>query len=211
MTRFRIILLAVLVGIFALEGDASGNVALPALYDVTDVKSNDTLRVRPDPNDQRDAIGAFAPNATGIEVIELSANGKWGAVNWEDRSGWVAMRFLKLRAVVDPADFPSNLGCFGTEPFWTLDFNADNTAVGDWLFEAVRNYPTVWSGPASNRAPGTFGVSLSDGQSEVHGIVKRELCDDGMSEHIYGYSVDLIHSQPSGNRVLSGCCNLVSR
>ena len=71
---------------------------LPQLYDVTVVETWDTLNVREAPDGKAAVIGTLRSNAKGVELLERDASGKWGRVNVGERSGWVALRFLKAQA-----------------------------------------------------------------------------------------------------------------
>ncbi len=104
-----------------LSGSAAAQ-EMPSLHDVTGVAADDVLNVRSGPDAGSARIGALAPGATGVEVIELSGTG-WGRVNVDEGSGWVSLRYLARQP--DQPPVPDRLTCFGTEPFWSLARDGD--------------------------------------------------------------------------------------
>ena len=86
---FRILLSGLLM---AAPVAATAQDYLPNLYDVTVVETWDTLNVREAPDGKAKVIGTLPSNATGVELLDRDASGKWGRVNVGERSGWVALR-----------------------------------------------------------------------------------------------------------------------
>ena len=106
---------------------------LPALHDVQGVAADDVLNIRSAPDAGAGVIGALAPDATGVEIVERSDDLKWGLVNSGEGAGWVALRFLQRQAGQDHGQFPPVAACSGTEPFWSMtrDAGADH-----WVYES---------------------------------------------------------------------------
>lgn len=171
----------------------------PGLYDVTGVAADDVLNIRSDARAQSDVIGQLAHNATRVEIIDTSENGRWGRVAAGERSGWVAMRFLSLQDKVDPAQ---GLNCFGTEPFWTLTLAQDGKARYTNPDFPAFQYSRIASGISANRTDRWFFTGKAR-VSTVTAIVQAQLCDDGMSDRDYAMSVDVIFN---ADHLLSGCC-----
>jgi hypothetical protein len=88
MVRILSLILALLVAMPAAAQD------LPALFRVTGVAANDVLNIRAEPSARAAIIGSFRPDAGGIEVVALSADGRWGLVNSGEQAGWSSMRYL---------------------------------------------------------------------------------------------------------------------
>lgn len=179
---------------------------LPALFNVTGVDENDMLNVRNGPGIDHDILGKLPPDATGIEVVDTDETGEWGLINIDEGAGWVAMRYL-ARGPGQPEDgLAQSLRCFGTEPFWDFRLNPDQTA----LFarpETETRFSGVIRVPSLNRRDrhALFG----DGKSVVFtAIVGRDICTDGMSDRVYGLSLDLIVTDKAGVDVYSGCCSV---
>ncbi|HRM76651.1 MAG TPA: SH3 domain-containing protein, partial [Paracoccus sp. (in: a-proteobacteria)] len=106
---FRILMTGFLI---AAPMAAAAQDYLPNLYDVTVVETWDTLNVREAPDGKAKVIGTLPSNATGVELLDRDSSGKWGLVNTGERSGWVALRFLKAQAPVwKPASLPLALSC----------------------------------------------------------------------------------------------------
>lgn len=178
---------------------------LPALHAVTDVASNDVLNIRAAPRGSAPIIGAFGPHETGIEVVALSDNGRWAQVNWEDVSGWSALRFLeRLPGQSNP---PTTYACFGTEPFWSLEVDGGNlnrSAIG----EDPVPLSQIWQG--SGMRPDRFSLLAAGGGRSLAASIRREACSDGMSDRAYGLDIDLILDGDGPTSMFSGCCSLAN-
>lgn len=175
---------------------------LPALHDVTGVAADDVLNIRAAPDAGAEVIGTLAPDATGVEV--MSEAGGWGLVNTDERSGYVAMRYLARADDTDWNALETPLTCLGTEPFWSLQIDAE---AGETRFqtpedEDARSAPITARWPALPWAQ-TTAVALPDGIVVLHPAE----CSDGMSDSSYGIAADLFLTRPDLPR-LSGCCRL---
>ena len=185
---------------------------LPALYDVTGVAADDVLNVRENPRASSDKVGELAHDATGVEVIALSDSGDWGRVNVGEGNGWARMTYLAPTPGFDPSlpAFDQPLRCGGTEPFWSLNFDA----AGGVAFSELGETPVpLERGPsltALNRALDLQGVLASAEGVEVVATLRRQECSDGMSDRVYGYDMGLILTDGDGTRLIQGCCSLVA-
>lgn len=194
---------------------AAGAQPLPALFDVSGVASDDVLNIRAQPSASAEKIGALAHDATGVEVVAVSENGRWGLVNVEGRSGWVSLHFLRR----DPEagrNLPAGLACSGTEPFWALAFSSDGTALAQWLMlglpgDSSAIYDGYWSSPPVNRGPDPVAFALLREMTATGvgatGIIRREYCDDGMSDQTYGLSINMVLTGQE-RLFVDGCCSL---
>ncbi len=180
---------------------------LPALYDVTDVASNDGLNMRQDAGASHPITTTLAPNARGVEVVQISKGGRWGLVGSTEFSGWASMRYLARQPGQDGYDLPRPLSCFGTEPFWSLRLGQSSNEL-DVFGEIQQTFTTIWEGAPSNRGPYTYGLVLEESSSNVHAVITRNLCDDGMSGRLYGFDLYAILSGSWGTRIVTGCCSL---
>lgn len=179
---------------------------LPTLFDVTGVAAGDVLNIRAAPDASAAIIGALAPEATGIEVVEQRGN--WGRVNTSEQSGWVSMRFLNYRTDVwEPGALPAGFTCQGTEPFWSLraeggtliweqpegqDSYSDLKTLDDGIFRSPRR--ALIAGQEGHR---------------ITAMVEPALCSDGMSDRAYGLSASVIvegASARDGAQLYTGCC-----
>lgn len=185
---------------------------LPALYDVSGVAADDVLNIRADPRATASLIGELAPDASGIEVTALSGNRDWGRVNTAERSGWVSMAYLEpepVRAADGYFDHP--LACFGTEPFWSLD----NDTSGRVAYTPMDGEPVILTRTATASSANRGGHSqLMEASSETvsaTAILRREECSDGMSDKLYGLTLDLVLRGAEESRFVSGCCSIAPR
>lgn len=197
-----LLVLLVFPSFFAL-GHAAHAQVFPALYVVTGVAANDTLNVRAMPDGDSADIGDLAPEQL-TEVLELDETGKWAKIIWQERNGWVAMRYLTASG--NATDIPQNLHCGGTEPFWgldithsdVLDFNPMNGDAAQQILE--------FAGYSANTGVSEFGFASAD----FTGFVRRAECGDGMSDRDYGWAISLIDARDDGFAAYSGCCTMVT-
>lgn len=178
---------------------------LPALFSVNGVASNDVLNIRAEPTSAAPIIGSLAPNATRIEVIARSENGRWGLVNSFDQAGWASLRFLERQPF--QAFPPSDYSCFGTEPFWDISVIGEDvqwSALGEDTISMTRD----WTGTPMRQD--RFAMRAFGDLSFVSLLVREQICSDGMSDRVYGLEVDVIldGSGNMGTLVYSGCCTL---
>ncbi len=204
------------VAFFSFSGVAAAQ-QVPSLFDVANVASNDVLNIRARPDASSNKIGALAYDRMSIEVVSISKNGKWGLVNSQGMPGWVAMRFLRHVSAATQ-NLPAGLSCAGTEPFWGLSLQHDGLAQADWMMLGLPDgqqasvYNSYWSARPANRTDQTYAILLSSPATGANvsaaGIIRAEVCSDGMSDQAYGYSINLIIRQPN-QMLVSGCCSLV--
>lgn len=179
---------------------------LPALHDVTGVAAGDVLNLRAGPAASAARLGALAPDARGVEVTALSADGSWGRVNAGEAAGWVAMRYLVRQAGPDWDSLAAPLACSGTEPFWSADYDPAARAFTLRGPEdpVGRRLDMLWHRATAGRS-GRIGVLLPEGFA----LLAAEDCSDGMSDRAFGLSIALF---PAGGGAaaagLSGCCAL---
>lgn len=179
---------------------------LPALFNVTGVVAGDVLNIRTRPSASSPIIGAFPRNARGIEVVALSDDGRWGQINSDEGTGYVALRFLDLQAGPSWTSMQAPLTCSGTEPFWSF------TAIdGDVVLDVMDSGPVDMAItdviPAAGRSD-VVGVQLSTRSSTGFASLHATQCSDGMSDRAFGISIDLFVLHAEGATGYSGCCSL---
>lgn len=177
----------------------------PALYRVAGVAADDVLNIRAEANARAEIVGAFGPFQTGIEVIGLSEDRRWGLVRTGEAVGWSSMRFLQPQGGGQWYEGALPLTCGGTEPFWTLVlYLPDNRAeffAPDDSFELRTDAPFL---PATYY-PRTLALPFQ-GAREGFAAVRNGICSDGMSDRLYGLEIQVYwRGDVSG---LSGCCML---
>lgn len=202
-----------LVSLLILAAPLQAQTIFPALYNVTGVASWDVLNVRTQPSAKGQKIGGFGPNEKDIEVMALSADGKWGRVNTGEQAGWASMKFLTRQAGQTEADWrddfaPMKLSCSGNEPFWSLTLRPDRKLVYSSLnlsngADLVGGFETVRKAHYAKR--GFYGW-LDDATLGFTGVITNERCGDGMSDRDYGLSIDLVQTDETGAALVTGCC-----
>lgn len=180
----------------------------PGLHAVTGVAANDILNIRNAPNARADIIGWFPPDDTGVEVIALSANGRWGKVSRGPRPGWASMAYLiPVPGGQDPRRWP--VFCTGTEPFWSLHFDATaGTARWSAPDESSLTYAMSLAAPQGFDDPPRMAATLRTEGEAITLMTRAEQCSDGMSDRGFGLSVDLLRNGTGGARHLRGCCSM---
>lgn len=196
---------AILGLVLASAAQADQRPIWPQLHDVINVAPDDRLNIRQSPNAAAPIIGALAPDAKQIELVARGANSVWAQINVDERAGWVNTRFLK--PTTDARMRPAKIQCYGTEPFWsfqsidakTYQFTSPETAPANMQqtrAAASQNHPFrhLIAGQGANA---TFSANL-----------RAEQCSDGMSDRIYGMSIDIDISIGTSASFLSGCCSI---
>lgn len=186
---------------------------LPALHDVTGVVAGDVLNLRAAPDAGAPVIGSLAPDARKIEVVALSADGKWGQISQGESSGWAAMRYLTRVAGPgwDSLDLP--MSCHGTEPFWSLAYAPErrNMMFSQMGEEQPLGLWVDWHLAVQGR-PGQIGWKLDGPARSGFATLTAEACSDGMSDRSFGISIQLFLNPAQESAAepvaVSGCCSL---
>lgn len=205
--RLQHLAAALLLALAGIAGPARAD-TLPAAFMVKGVADDDVLNIRAEPASTAAILGEIAPHALNVEVIEISADGKWGKVAaGGEGNGWVALAYLERQPVLDPALVPRPMTCLGTEPFWALDLFEQGAA---W---ETPDTPRTDLGEVTEAvAPQGFHLRAEEGPERVfHLTISREWCSDGMSDRAFGFAAKLFLESPDGNMLLSGCCTLDHR
>ncbi|NAZ36700.1 COG3650 family protein [Rubellimicrobium sp. CFH 75288] len=175
---------------------------LPARFTVAGVAAGDVLNVRAAPSASARILGTLAPGDTGVEIVRLSPDGRWGLMPLREGSGWVSMRYL-AREAPSPTPLPRPLLCRGTEPFWSLTLDTRGA-----------RFERMGEGAIPLRQHGEVagfrgGVAAFDAGGETLDLtVIRQACSDGMSDRPYGFTA-LVWNR--GELFLEGCCALSAR
>lgn len=174
----------------------------PQLATVTGVSAGDTLNIRSESRGSSADIGDLQPSST-VEVLEVEQTGKWARILHEEGSGWIAARFLNATPYkTTHAGVPLGLMCIGTEPFWSLSLNTDQTLTFEQPSFGRRTLNSTWSTRSVNSGGAVYGIANQD----VQAILRRASCSDGMSDRIYGWEVDVLTNGAEQPTLLSGCC-----
>jgi uncharacterized membrane protein len=197
-----------LLFLLAMAGPAGADV-LPAFYSVTGVGGNDVLNVRAAPDAAADLLATLPPDGTGIEVVGLSPEGTWAQVNAGETAGWVALRFLAREPGPDWTALQRPLGCYGTEPFWSLRIDpAAAIATFETPVEDARPMRIDWATTVAGGPPAA-GFMLDDAGAPGFATITTGLCSDGMSDRMMGLSSTLFFAAEGGLTGYSGCCRLL--
>ena len=161
---------------------------LPALYRVVDVAANDVLNIREAPDASSRIVGSLAPDRRDVEVLDTSLQGNWAMIGEGEHSGWVALRFLARQdEPIDNYGLPATLRCVGAEPFYSFRFTNDGIAWSDPEGESLFALAGMQSflPDYDIRRDGLSFSFLRDGAT-VRAMIVPSICDDGMSDRLYG-------------------------
>lgn len=182
-------------------------------YRVVGVAAGDVLNIRADPSASSGIVGALAPGARPVEVLEVapSGDGAWGRVLVEDANGWVSMRFLES---FEPGgllatEVPDGLRCSGTEPFWGLDLG-DGQAHFSATDIDEQSLPLTTGTPAVGRNHRFTFIAGSGPRRLTVVLGRNEACSDGMSDRDFGWRIDLVTEGIGKSPVAAyeGCCTV---
>lgn len=179
---------------------------LPALYDVEGVAGNDKLNVREGPSTEFRIVDKLAPDAEGLEVVDIDKSGKWGLINVNEQSGWVALRFMKRQPRQSDQGLPRAFTCYGTEPFWSFNVAQDQSATFSEP-DGKTDIASLVVVPSQNRTD-RYALFGDGGERIFTSLVGRNQCNDGMSDRVFGLSIDLLVTDEAGVNVYSGCCSV---
>lgn len=191
--------LALLLVCLAMPAWATPEFTLPALFRVAGVEQGDTLNVRMGPGTQFGVVATLAPDASRIEAVDMSADGGWLRINFDEASGWVPFRFMAVQH-----DVATGLTCFGTEPFWTLrtDPLIWATPDGDTPIQQAQTLESPWFQDHRRMILGR----LQD--APIAMAVTPGLCSDGMSDRAYGLTATGAIGAAGVAYLVSGCCSI---
>lgn len=168
--------------------------------------SDDRLNIRAAPEADAAQIGSLAPDATDIEITALNEDGSWGRLNTGEGSGWASLSFLAMQpgsAMPDAAE----VGCFGTEPFWSYRVESDSAAT----FSALGEDPLELLAGETRRVEAGLhpfvSVAAAPDLQAILVMTPDAACSDGMSDRLYGLGATLILTGKA-SRALTGCCTL---
>jgi uncharacterized membrane protein len=181
---------------------------LPTLFDVSSVGPGDALNVRAAPGTGAEIVGTLQSDARGVEVVELDASGQWGQINTGERAGWVAMRFLAPQPDVWQGDvLPAGLGCFGTEPFWSVEIASDRVVLSAPDATDRSMAVVAMLGPGAAQDP-RRAVVAEDAEGRLTLTMTPAACSDGMSDRAFGLAGMVLREGSGGRDLLAGCCSV---
>lgn len=172
-------------------------------FRVDGVAAGDVLNMRRGPDAASSLVGAIPPgvrNVQGLGVPSSAGSSAWQRVRYAGAVGWVNARFLQ------PDTSPlAPLSCFGSEPFWALEFAVDGGATCGQSCEGLRGLRVVHLQVSPAGEPQAFDIATSNGQVYLRGVMQRTgQCSDGISDNLYPYAFSGVGRPGS----LEGCCRV---
>jgi uncharacterized membrane protein len=152
------------------------------------------------------AVVGLTPAGPGfLEAIELDPTGEWALVALPESGGWIPVAGLTRADPPRRADAPVPVGlrCVGTEPFWSVAFDAET--VRHETPDGPEAQAALAVAPFSDPPAFPLALSFSGPSLDAVGVLRPQSCGDGMSDRPYGWALDLF---PRGGGALSGCCLL---
>lgn len=95
--------------------------------------------------------------------------------------------------------------CFGTEPFWDIQFTVKKIKFKDIEGNTMtisRHVPRTAVGSSPDFIALYQGKLQEDSQRFMNLIIKLNKCSDGMSDEVHPFEVFVL----SGNTLFHGCC-----
>ncbi len=129
---------------------------------------------------------------------------EWREIYFGGMTGWVNAQFLAQATSPRPDLLPERMSCTGTEPFWSLQFQA-----GDVRIETADDTRSFTAAPprtpVMNRNRKVMEMSDDSGGEAVAMLMTGGICWDGMSD--INYPIEILWVDTSrGDLPLSGCC-----
>lgn len=180
----------------------------PALFDVVDVASNDSLNIRAKPSGTAVVIGALDHDDTYVQIEALDPTGRWAQVSaGEAGMGWVFSRYLRA---VPGATFPDwpELRCSGSEVPWSVGYSAKDGVLYRFGYSGESRHLPV--GPLMSAAENTQTnvFMASDGKLHVSATLTKAQCWSTMIETFTGIEA-LVFVTGEKQQVYYGCCRMV--
>ncbi len=189
-----------------LSGSAQApNCALPGVFTVINVASSDRLNMRDAANAGGNIIGSFGPSEP-VAVVNWGNSG-WARVSSGEATGYVRNSFLQCGGhTTNQAGFPTNLLCYGTEPFWRADINNNGTMTYKGVDQPT-SPPATFQSTNPNSLTGNYPYTFA--AVPFSGTMSRSICNDGMSDvtNIWGIQLNVPNGS-GGFTALNGCCRM---
>jgi uncharacterized membrane protein len=141
----------------------------------------------------------------------------WQRVRYGGAVGWVNARFLQPntgattatpKLAASHAQVLRPLICFGTEPFWALEFGADGSASCSQTCDGPDGLRVVNLQTSPAGVPEGFDILTSKGDVYLRAVMDRtEQCSDGMSDNRHPF----VFSGVGVPGPLSGCCRVKAK
>lgn len=203
--RIQFFLFAIFLALFARS-------TLAQVYSVTGVDDSDTLNVRSRIGQfptfsKAPVVGTIPPDADHVKAtgVSIELNGTlWREIRYGSVSGWVNDHFLKLSTYPTA---PTNLFCFGTEPFWGIEVNGDTGRLtGPEFPDAIELSLLAQRDGLGRRNLWVYYLQTVDNSSVMTALLEyTDACSDGMSDFTYAYDLYLLGLRP-GEGPAHGCC-----
>ncbi len=195
--------------VFLLMSSAALAESFPALYNVVDVASDDTLNIRSKPSSKGQVIGVLAHDADYVQIEALDASGRWAQVSaGEAGMGWVFARYLQI---VPGATFPEwpYLQCSGSEAAWSLRYAEGEGVIYRAGYEGPGRH--LASGPIATASENTRATAImaSDGTLHVSALIETEQCWSTMIETFTGIEATVFVTGEA-QKMMHGCCRLMA-
>ena len=199
-----VLLISVLCGWAQLSfAQAPAIVDLPALFTVSNLDEGDILNVRAKPSAGSKDIGDLKPSQA-VEVVRLGVDGKWARIIWGESEAWVHRNYLTpvMMPRLVNTGLPAQMNCSGTEPSWGLTIKDGSLTYSDPVSKQIPE-PLAWEATSANNV---FRHAVAS--ASWRALIQKKVCSDGMSDIVYGLSIDLLSTDGQRQTVLSGCCRI---
>lgn len=189
-------------------------------FQIDGVAADDVLNIRSSPDAASGLVAAIPAGTANIDGLGMPlkvGQASWQRVRYGGAVGWVNARFLKPNASAPPAAPTRAAGgvlllqpllCFGTEPFWALEFGADGSATCGQSCDGPAGLRVVNVQVSPKGDPEGFDILTAKGAVYLRAVMERTgQCSDGMSDNRYPF----VFSGVGVPGPLGGCCRVKSQ
>ena len=189
--------------------------ASPQPHSVFGIEAYDVLNIRADIDQALDVgstevLGVIPHDATDVMVTGISVetgDTTWREIKYQGIMGWVNARNLKPTSLMLEA--PEALECAGTEPFWHVTIDNNDSTFGwpdlenEIQLEYLRNVP----GLGRTDLWAHYLASTDDTYALTIIVRYTESCFDGMSGLTYDFEA-LLLGMGASCAPAYGCCSI---
>ncbi|MEM5582928.1 hypothetical protein WNZ15_10735 [Roseibium sp. AS2] len=193
-------------------------IAVPAWsqpHSVSGVNADDVLNIRADIDltldvGSSDIVGTIPHDASDVMVTGLSVyigDTQWREIRYDGTVGWVNARYLTPTNML--LERPEALQCSGTEPFWNVAIDDDDSTFISQDLESPIELDYLRLAPGIGRTDlWAHYLDSADGAYSLTVVVRyTEACSDDMSDLTYDFEALLLGLYTAGAPAY-GCCSI---
>lgn len=189
----------------------SNEISNARYYQLTGLAEGEVLNVRSGPSTEYDIIGKLKMNNDAFEILERDPEHEWGRILWQDREGWVFLEYVQQVSpdMVPASNIPIKLHCSGAEPYWDYTVTSTTEVSFKILFDDFEANTTIESVLESANSANIPTALVATGKDlKLTAVLDPQQCQDGTTQRLFGWSIDLLVERDNNKQLYSGCCSL---